>query len=183
MHSIRLNFILAGTVLAVSLSGSAFAATSRFVVSASGEEVTDNQTSLIWQRCSVGQVWDGQTCAGSASGKAWGAALAFAQDEAARTGMAWRLPNIKEMASLLKRDRSPHINAEIFPMTSSSSYWTSTPYQAGHAACVGSVGIGAASAASGGGCVWYVNFSDDWLSSLYDADYAEYAVRLVRNAK
>jgi len=32
----------------------------RFVVSADGQEVTDTQTKLIWQRCAVGQKLDGK---------------------------------------------------------------------------------------------------------------------------
>ena len=46
---------------------SAAQAESRFVISADGKEVTDTQTKLVWQRCAVGQTWDGKVCVGKAA--------------------------------------------------------------------------------------------------------------------
>ncbi|MDO8827835.1 hypothetical protein, partial [Methylophaga sp.] len=33
--------------------------------------ITDTKTNLIWQRCSLGQTWTGETCAGYAEGYNW----------------------------------------------------------------------------------------------------------------
>lgn len=84
-------------------------------------EVQDLKTGLIWQRCSVGQEWDGITCSGSATQLTWQRALEQAND-------AWRLPNVKELASLLETScEYPAINLMVFPNTPSASYWTSSP--------------------------------------------------------
>ena len=95
----------------------------RFKISADGTEVTDTRTNLIWARCSVGQTWSGTTCTGTASTLTHEAALTTAQ---ARSG--WRLPNVKELASLADRGcQSPAIDVTAFPNTSSAVYWASSP--------------------------------------------------------
>jgi hypothetical protein len=96
----------------------------------SGDEVADTWTGLTWRRCSAGQSWDGTTCTGRLAGGDWAAALRYAAAEAARTGLAWRLPNQKELASICDRARNyPAIDPEVFPATPAIAYyWTSTPY-------------------------------------------------------
>ncbi|MDO3664492.1 hypothetical protein [Acinetobacter higginsii] len=37
---------------------------SRYELLNSGKEVKDKKTRLIWQRCLVGEQWDGQNCTG-----------------------------------------------------------------------------------------------------------------------
>lgn len=94
-----------------------------------GGEVTDTATGLIWRRCSEGQTWDGSTCHGVAAAASWSRARRQAELEAARTGQAWRLPNVKELQSLVTDDHSvPAIDTEAFPNTRSKWYWSSTPY-------------------------------------------------------
>ena len=39
----------------------------RYEILNGGTEIRDLQTTLIWQRCSVGQTWGGTRCEGSAS--------------------------------------------------------------------------------------------------------------------
>lgn len=96
----------------------------RFVVN--GEEVSDKRTGLVWQRCSAGQAWDGVTCVGEAGQFTWQSALDASKREAASTGLAWRLPNQKELASLADYTRMyPAIDIEAFPNTASQLYWTS----------------------------------------------------------
>ncbi len=101
----------------------------RFKISADGTEVTDTRTNHIWARCSVGQTWSGTTCTGTVSTFTHEAALTTAQ---ARSG--WRLPNVKELASLADRGcQSPAIDVTAFPNTPSLAatkifYWTSSPY-------------------------------------------------------
>ena len=99
---------------------------SRYTVQAGGGEVLDTQTGLIWQRCSLGQSWSGSTCAGSAGVYTWQSALQAARD----LGNGWRVPNFKELQSLVEEAcYSPAINETLFPATATGSYyWTSSPY-------------------------------------------------------
>lgn len=87
--------------------------------------VKDNTTGLVWQRCSVGQIWDGSNCTGTALVYTHQGALQFANSQIG----GWRLPNIKELNSLVDRSKyNPAINADFFPNTLPENYWSSTPY-------------------------------------------------------
>lgn len=103
---------------------------SRFTTTA--DTVTDTQTGLIWMRCSLGQ--SGSDCStGSVATYTWEAALQAPAAVNAGSGTFgqsdWRLPNIKELASIVEtRCYNPAINTTIFPNTVSSSYWSSSPY-------------------------------------------------------
>ena len=100
-----------------------------YVISADGTEVTDQQTGLIWRRCSEGMKWDGTTCAGVAGRYTHEAAFLHTAAQASSTGIAWRLPNIKELASLVSKNRIlPTIDVTAFPATSTDLWsWSSTP--------------------------------------------------------
>lgn len=90
---------------------------------ANGAEVTDSKTGLVWARCSVGQVWDGSTCTGSASSHTHEQALSLAQ-----SAIGWRLPNVKELSSIVDKGcMDPAIDSAAFPNTPSRAYWSSTP--------------------------------------------------------
>lgn len=95
-----------------------------FTLLGDGSVVRHEATGLAWQRCSVGQTWNGSTCQGAPSMFDWGSALARAEGE----GDDWRLPNIKELGSIVERCRtSPAINRVVFPNTPPEFFWTSTP--------------------------------------------------------
>lgn len=100
---------------------------SRYQLLSNGSEVKDLKTGLIWQRCSLGQTWDGTTCTGTASQYTWQQALQAAKD----AGNGLTLPNIKELSSLANRAcYNPAINDTFFPNTpfdSSTYYWSSSP--------------------------------------------------------
>lgn len=99
------------------------APSSRYQLLNNDTEVKDLKTNLIWQRCSVGQTWSGSSCAGAASKYTWQNALQLGQSMTAD----WRLPNIKELQSLVEKACSrPSINQTIFPNTSSDNYWSSS---------------------------------------------------------
>ncbi len=95
--------------------------------SVNGDEVTDTATGLIWQRCSLGQT--GTACdGGSAAGYTWQQALQTAENVRLSTGNPWRLPNVKELRSIVEaKCYSPAINLQVFPNTKTSHYWSGSP--------------------------------------------------------
>ncbi|RVU82731.1 DUF1566 domain-containing protein [Leucothrix sargassi] len=98
--------------------------TSRFILN--GDEVTDKQTGLIWQRCTLGQTWNEalQSCDGSAVKNNWLNTLDNVPE-------GWRVPNIREVNSITEFTCSrPSINLTVFPNTLSDFYWSSTPFVA-----------------------------------------------------
>ena len=94
--------------------------------------VTDKITGLMWRQCGEGQ--SGTDCSGgSATTHTWRGALQIPASVNTQGGFAgysdWRLPNIKELASLVEeRCYSPAINLTLFPNTLSSYYWSASPY-------------------------------------------------------
>ncbi len=121
---------LAGTTQAVDAQTcreSSFANTPEARFSIDGNEVEDHATGLICQRCSVGQT--GDDCGGGhVQTYNWQGALNVAETERMATGNPWRLPNVKELRSIVERKcLEPAINLRIFPNTNSSVYWTASP--------------------------------------------------------
>lgn len=101
--------------------------------------VTHHKTGLIWQRCSLGQSWDGTDCTGTATTFSWQQALAAGAQHTLGGFSDWRLPNKNELVSIVEyRCYAPAINNQQFPNTSSSWYWSSSPYAdySYHAWCV-----------------------------------------------
>lgn len=133
---ITLNRIFAGILLSA-LSMPAVAAcrssipesapAASFIDNSDGT-VTDIRTGLMWMRCSLGQTWTGTTCTGTATVYVWADALAQAQASTFAAHNDWRMPNVKELLSIVERSCSmPAINSTIFPATSTGNYWTSSP--------------------------------------------------------
>lgn len=110
---------------------SATTPTSQFVDNHDGT-VTDNKTGLMWMSCAEGQIWNGTTCSGNAGTFNWQAALQWVQDVNNGAGnnlnyTDWRMPNIKELASILEEQCSnPAINVALFPDTPSGVFWSSS---------------------------------------------------------
>lgn len=144
-------------IIYVLLSQTAFA-NGPYTYSVDGSEVTDTATSLVWRRCSEGQIWSGGTCTGAAITRTHQAAL-----EHAASQVGWRLPNVKELSSLAnKANINPAVDAVAFPGTVPSYYWSSTPYLNSNTASN----------------AWEVNFSEGHVGYSNRADL--YRVRLVR---
>jgi hypothetical protein len=164
-HRLTPTRLLAAGVCAVAVllgTGVAQAATARFVPNTVGDEVADTYTGLIWRRCAEGQSWDGTHCTGGYTTFTWDAALAHAQSEASRTSLAWRVPNVKELKSLVNPAASNPASYPIFPETPSDLFWASTPI------------AGDASYA------WIVYFGNGYVDNHYGYRSYDYAVRLVR---
>ncbi|TXI33549.1 MAG: DUF1566 domain-containing protein [Niabella sp.] len=133
--------------------------------------VTDLKTKLIWKKCIEGMTWQATTnsCIDNTSLEdmmTWQEALAKASDLNASGGFAgavnWRLPNIKELSSVIENAcYGPSINLNVFPSSPSGIFWSSTPY------------IGAPDYA------WSVRFNYGQNSMNFKYDY--YFARLVRD--
>lgn len=124
MSIARSSYVRVLLFAAALLAASGAIAQTRWTFSADGTEVTDNQTGLRWRRCSEGQTYSAGNCLGNAGAFTYEAALAHAR---AQTG--WRLPNVKELSSIVDTDRQqPSIDLAVFPATPAYSYWSSSPY-------------------------------------------------------
>gem|GEM_PF-2265499 len=79
--------------------------------------VSDVDTGLMWQ-----QQDDNTVCT-------WQEALAYCENSILNGYEDWRLPNVRELKSIVDhRQYSPSIDTSYFPKTVSSYYWSSTTY-------------------------------------------------------
>ncbi|WP_177428214.1 Lcl C-terminal domain-containing protein [Candidatus Venteria ishoeyi] len=102
----------------------ATAPASRFDINGDGT-VTDRKTGLMWKQCLEGL--SGIDCTGTASTTTWEVALSAAEDSTFAGYNDWRLPNIKELASIVERKcMNPAINLSVFPVSPGFA-WSSTP--------------------------------------------------------
>ena len=134
----------------------------RYTVNDNGT-VLDKKTMLMWKKCSEGL--SGNDCStGNISTHNWKSALQLAQSDTTADYDDWRLPNIKELRSLVSYDHyNPSINSSIFPNTINNvNYWTSSPH--------------------------FNTVSDSWFMNFFtgsdgnsDRYYSNFAVRLVRS--
>ncbi|TWX63427.1 DUF1566 domain-containing protein [Colwellia demingiae] len=141
--------------------------------------VTDTKTKLMWARCAVGVNYDiasSPTCQDTngftpSNTKNWKQAFKLATQSTLAGHGDWRLPNIKELQSLVERAcYSPAINDTVFSVVNSPggtpaaldvAYWTSTPV------------------VEDNDSAWVVNFSNG--SSAIKQKDGDYSVRFVRN--
>ena len=126
--------------------------------------VTDTKTTLMWKRCPEGL--SGSSCTiGTATTHTYKGAIELTEGYSFAKYSDWRLPNIKELRSLVARDRyNPAINSTLFPNTPTNDrFWSSSP------------------SAHGTGNAWLLNFGYG-----YDGDSDRdslYYVRLVRGGQ
>ena len=70
----------------------------------------DPATGLIWDRCSLGQTWNGQTCTGSAAQYSWDAVVSAIRQHN-RGGYAdWQLPNVAQLRTLIQCSKGFDVN-------------------------------------------------------------------------
>lgn len=136
--------------------------TGRFVNNGNGT-VTDTVTRLVWKRCSEGL--SGNSCeTGTAAAFTWPEALSAAASSTFASNSDWRLPTVQELDSIIEyKCTMPAINADIFPATRISNYWSVTPF-AGYP-----------------GGSWNINFNDGSHESC--SRNWSLSVRLVRGGK
>lgn len=143
-----------------------FAQANSYAVSTDGQEVTDDSTGLIWRRCAEGMTWDGTTCAGTALTFTHENALIRGETESISSGKSWRVPNVRELGSIVDRTRSPAIDPTVFPATPTARFWSSSPYSVDPS------------------LAWYVSFDRGWVdynSAVSPGRSVSNAVRLVRS--
>lgn len=131
-------------LITLGLSTALFASFSK-----NGNIVTDSTTGLQWQDDAI------------SSPMAWTAAIDHCENLTLDTYSDWRLPNLKELTSIVDDTKvNPSIDTSVFQNTASHRYWSSTTY------------------AGNSGYAWYVYFSygyQDYGSKTYS-----YYVRCVR---
>lgn len=136
----RLSLILLATLLATTVQAqtcntSSIVATtpsSRFTVNGNGT-ATDKQTGLMWKQCLEGR--SGESCySGAPVNLGWDEALQVPAALNASGGFAgytdWRLPNIKELLSIVERQcYDPALNLMVFPNEQQiRNVWSGSPY-------------------------------------------------------
>jgi len=128
--------------------------------------VSDEKTGLMWKQCSEGL--SGASCrSGKLGWYTWANALQQAK-EVNRVGFGgysdWRLPTIKELQSIMEKQRptKPKIDTNAFPRSATAWYWSASTWSGNRATA------------------WSVFFGGYTLASLKTEDYC---VRLVRNKK
>ncbi|KXX64748.1 DUF1566 domain-containing protein [Marichromatium gracile] len=88
-----------------------------------GQAVRHQPTGLDWQRCALGQRWDGRDCVGRPGSWSWRAAEALA----AGRDDGWRLPRADELTTIVERCHpGPAVNPQVFPNTPGIIFWTSS---------------------------------------------------------
>ena len=99
----------------------------QFVVNRVKGTVIDARTGLEWALCSTGQTWQSGNCLGTPL-HFDRYSEAFASVEGNPLGADFRLPNIKELGSIVERSCNlPAIDLTIFPGTLNAVYYSSTP--------------------------------------------------------
>lgn len=149
----RLLVLMGATLFALSVQ-----AQTRFVLSSDSQEVTDTRTGLIWRFCPEGMSVENKSCKGAFATYTHEQALQRAASQAVQDGKAWRVPNVKELSSLIDKTRKGPANDPIFsyapaptvPMATAT--WASNPYadRPSEAAVVDFYWGGVYSAARGG---------------------------------
>jgi hypothetical protein len=101
--------------------------TSSFTVAADGTALAP-KTKLMWMRCLLGQTLTSGLCTGTASTFTWADALNAAKAQTFAGYNDWRLPNVKELLSILEdRCWTPALNADVFPIPQLFGAWSTTP--------------------------------------------------------
>jgi YVTN family beta-propeller protein len=100
-----------------------------YAVDLTQQLVLDGGTTLLWKQCAEGQ--SGAACSGTAAALTWAGALNAAAGSTFAGYTDWRLPNAKELESLVQTGCfAPTIDKTSFPSTAPQPFWSSTTYAA-----------------------------------------------------
>lgn len=91
--------------------------------------VLDAKTRLLWSACLVGQTWDSssKSCTGNPQQLTWADALLESARQDLGGYTSWRLPNAKEVQSIINRGCvDPALRLSLFPGANSENIWTGT---------------------------------------------------------
>ena len=131
--------------------------------------ITDNTTGLMWKACDQEQVWndgDPDSCTVGTDGTyTWTVALTEAQNHTFAGYDDWRLPNAKELTSIVDYTKANLSINPVFPNTNAVLFWSSTLY---------------ADTFNLSDEAWRVSFSNGFISSSNRG--TDRRVRLVRTA-
>ena len=97
-----------------------------------GYYVIDLSQKLEWMTCTVGMIWDQNKCVSKPIKVKLHQIDSIISQANDQLGGNWRLPNRKELESLVCKDcKKVKINSRIFPDTPAESFWTSekNPWQ------------------------------------------------------
>ena len=135
--------LIVASALAIHTSANAYECAYENIASTSPTEkfldngdgtVTDLRFGLMWSVCTYGQTYNAneKTCQGDGEALlSWSEALSsqdLLNDEQSLGYTDWRLPNIKELHSIVERAcRNPAIRSEVFPDSLNVVYWSNTP--------------------------------------------------------
>jgi hypothetical protein len=103
-------------------------------VSDNKQLIIDSKTALMWMRCSIDQSFSDatSTCEQSSTtsvGFNWAEALVMAEAHEFGGFSDWRLPNRKELDSIVDRScYDPAVNEGLFPGVSTTNFWTNSLY-------------------------------------------------------
>lgn len=140
----------------------------RFAVGTTETYLVDSVTGLEWAKCVVGQNWDitTQSCVGEPLSLTWQEALQQASTFRLNNHTDWRLPSLKELASIVEHKCvTPAINISMFPDSPAHVFWTSTPNTASDLSNES----------------WSISFDNGRIDS--NDKFSDYYVRMVRYAE
>ncbi|PTN35132.1 DUF1566 domain-containing protein [Desulfonatronum sp. SC1] len=95
--------------------------------------IIDTRNGLMWKRCVEGQEWIGGLCSGLYNKYTWKDSFLAAYSSRYGGHEDWRLPNVKELRSLVEEcTYYPSINTRIFPFSLQqldlvSRFWSASP--------------------------------------------------------
>ena len=119
------------------------------------ETITDVETGLMWQKATAPGTY------------LWEEALDYSENLTLAGYDDWRLPNIKELTSLVSDSNSPRIDTNFFPDTVGSNYWSSSSFPT-------------LRPADNYSSAWYVEFDSGRVTTLFGIKLNNYYVRAVR---
>jgi hypothetical protein len=100
--------------------------------------IKDVKTSLLWKKCSIGQLSD-LNCDGEPNKFTWAEALEKCAKYSSNS-QKWRLPTKTELESLRKGDGEEAIDSNLFPNSNYGMFWSSTEGEFENAWAIGYAG-------------------------------------------